>query len=352
MPNNTGNPNVKLFNALGWQGTPTNMMVTNVPERYIQIEYDTYGVESDRYLTIIGTGSYDYACNSEPIMLCKDDCIKLSYDFRAYQNHNYYGNLYSYLFIQQDINTPTFLSLSSNDDGNWVSGLFGISQQLEPNKWTEWKTIEITSKPVPYDCYAFLCFTSLVSNPKEVSYKNIKIEVSKKVVAGSTANSGNVHRTTIPYQIKNIEDESIYLDDSTKWNISGTLFLPQFVGGQIRKKTLGWTLYPYSPIQLNLGETILRQEHIWRHKQRLKLEGRMFPVIHQSTFNDLKVILSPLNKLFFLVFDPQSGIEMIFGKLEINYKENICDFTSYELGFGNIYQEPNDIVYTFKFLQK
>ena len=339
------------YTAEGWQKSLDNLIITNKPDRYIQIEYDQFNIETDRFLIVKDSGGINaWAANSIPIKLCKDDIIKINYDYKTFVNYNYYGFTYSCFLIQQDPDNNTYLSLSYNDSGNWQLTPFnGLKQQMVKDEWDKWQTFTLTSKPVPYDCYGFLCLNNLQNAP--MAYKNITIEIVRTAVSGSNVYKGNIHKTTIQKQIKNNIDEKIYLDDTQKWNMKGTLFLPQYIGGKIRKRTLGWGLYPYT-ITKPLGEIILRQEHIWRKKISLKLEGNLFPIIKNSVLSSNKVILSPLNKLYFLPFDPQSGIEMIFGKLEINYKENKSNFTAYQLyfGIGNVYEEPTDIIYTFKYL--
>ena len=102
---------------------------------------------------------------------------------------------------------------------------------------------------------------------------------------------------------------------------------------------------------------------MWRNKRRLKLEGNIFPVIRNQGTANVK-LLSMLNVCNFLI---QNKTYLIFGKLEIDYKENSSKFTAYEMWRNGeewyhfnsameqipdgVYKDKN-IQYTFKYIYK
>lgn len=357
----------KRYVAKGWTGNLPPTPDRGNPDRFIEVVYDSYDRETDRYLLITnGNLTYDqryvylqnFVSNSIAIPINKGDVIKLSYECKADQN--YAGIISSKVFfgITTDPNDANDFYMLSNAGTWFLSPLVNITLDYNSN-FDQWQTKSIESKPAPIDGVAYLSFTPFGYDINGTLYRNVSFEI--ETIEANRSVIGHEHTTYIPPTIKNIEDEEIFVDDSPRNNISGTLFLGTSIG-VIRNKTTLWRDGILNAGNFRLGEVINRQEHLWRNKRRLKLEGNLFSIVKGNTTPSWH-IMSMLNVLNYLI---NSGTYMIFGKLEIDYKENDADFTAYEMwrtgeewfidnnGFfidKGILRDPN-MVYNFKFLNK
>ncbi len=119
----------------------------------------------------------------------------------------------------------------------------------------------------------------------------------------------------------------MFIDTILKPSISGSLILSvnestgvlEYV--QEFDESVTATIY-------KLGQIIVGQEHNWRDKIRLKLEGNMFPVSEIETYNNT---LRFINPAVILKYDNEPNKSFAFGKIEINYKSNTYNGTIYEM---------------------
>ena len=104
----------------------------------------------------------------------------------------------------------------------------------------------------------------------------------------------------------------------------------------------------------SLGQINTTQQELWRNRQRSKLEGRGLDILRMGY-----MFLNPSIIMKYLI---TPDTYFIFGKLEMNLKENTFNFTLYEMW----QEDENDLIlsvpygiskdkivqYTFKYLTK
>lgn len=363
---------VKEYEAIGWRDQSLPAQAASLPyiPRYIRVVTDSFGRETDRYLVIDKTGVNIVAnvwmletnvCSEVPITLNKGDVITISFEYR-YES-NWSGRQEQEFFLPMLSATPsnpnTYYFLLEN--GLWAPPNSGpFTRIIWDGDYNQWHTLEVTSKSIPIDGLSYICICApTIIDEERVFVKNIKVEY-KPYLGGNDNANGHQHKTFIPSIVKNKEAEDIFIDDTFKNYSKGTLFLPTSTG-VVRDKTLKWKDGRLNQ-EFRLGEIITRQEQLWRNRRRLKLEGNIWPVIKNQN-SPTYHIMSMLNVLNYLL---NNGTYMIYGKLEIDYKENEANFTAYEMwktgeewwvdnGIINIprgvLKDPN-IMYTFKYLYK
>ena len=353
---------IKEYEAIGWRNQWYAAVGWTYQKRYIRVVYDNNGNEEDRYLVLDKSNGYSdesRSISSEyPIQMSKGDKLKISFEWRTASPHN--GNGTSNAAMPGLTTNPgsQYNWYYVNQDGTWQSGVGSLGTYFN-NDWDQWHTVSVETEGIPFDGLAFIMLPNIYNPNEAYTYvKNIEITYTP-FVAGQTTIKGHIHKTTIPSTIKNSEEEEIYVDDTQKNYSKGTLFLST-MNGVIRKRTSQWS-DGIIPAKMVLGELITRQEHLWRNKRRLKLEGNIFPVIRNQGTANVR-LLSMLNVCNFLI---QNGTYLIFGKLEIDYKENSSKFTAYEMWRNGeqwyhldpdpiadgVYKDKN-IQYTFKYIYK
>lgn len=356
----------KRYVAKGWTGNLPPTANRGNPDRFIEVVYDSFMRETDRYLLITnGNLTYDqrwnylqnFVSNTVAIPINKGDVIKLTYECKADQNYS--GIVSSKVWFglttnPNNINTYFML----NNNGTWLQNpLVYITLDFN-NNFGDWQTKSIESKPAPFDGVAYLSFTPFGGGVEGTLYRGISFSIES--IENNRNINGHEHKTSIPQIIKNKEEEQIYIDDSLKNNINGTLFLGSSTG-VLRNKTSQWNDGRVN-LNVSLGEIITRQENLWRNKRRLKLEGNLWPILKGQNTPSFHII-SMLNVLNYLI---ENKTYLVFGKLEIDYKENQSNFTAFEMWrWGEqwwdtknqinvplgIYKDPN-MIYTFKYLYK
>jgi hypothetical protein len=141
----------------------------------------------------------------------------------------------------------------------------------------------------------------------------------------STKIIGQTHQQTQAGVIKNNEDVEIFIDSSPRNSIAGTLFLDEKIG-LLQKRTDKWR-HPYKPTQsVRLGDLITYEQLFWRRVPRTILEGTLYGLI--SAGNSISLLSVFKYSLF-------PDLNFVFGKMEIDYKNNKVDGTLWEIWNDN-----------------
>jgi hypothetical protein len=111
-------------------------------------------------------------------------------------------------------------------------------------------------------------------------WKDIKITLTQ-LINDSSKIIGHVHKQDQDKVIKNNEDLEIYLDDSPRNTISGTLYLAALFGLQWLRTTLWYRLSNPSEL-LRIGEITTLETMLWRKSPRAKLEGTFYGLVPGS----------------------------------------------------------------------
>ena len=322
---------------------------------YIGVKYAEDGTELERYGVqssyqnyipsvggnFIGSGIFDaptYFAICKSIPVSKNDKINISFDFKNTRNCG--GSVRIPILLvnsyQTGINGNIYINYASlRINGSWSSGTFDFNAI-----GNQWNSVNIFSEPIPFDGnlyigiptigdfdrFGFHNYNDDVWADRATLIKDINIEYYPNVIGKINAKA-QIHKTYSGKVIKNTEEKDILVDSTIKGVVSGALF---------RKNNNYFKIFAtqwkdgYIDKAFSLGEVMTRQKMLYLGKSRHKLEGKMFNIIlNNKIIGPTKII----NAAFF------NGLYFVFGKLEIDYKEDIANFTLYE------YWGPDDLPY-------
>jgi len=299
--------------------------------RYIRVVYNQYGNEIERYA--VG-GTPFYFVNKDNVMgpdvqVNKGDRIKITFSFKSttdISGPNSVGIYIEYRNHPSSFGPDAYLQF----DGKWGGTAPNYAIGSGDN-WKDWKDIDIYSDGIPGDGIVriLLPTPSNLDNlaPRVSPYvdrENVYRNINFEYIPYANATQGVIGQSHTSYQggiIKNNSTIEIYLDSASKNFAKGCLFIDG-ITNLIQNKAVLWqdgrTTNDY-----NLGEITTKQEVLWRKNQRIKLEGTLFPIVTESG-----EILT-MNTVILLDIFP--GKFFIFGKLDMDYKENTANFTLYEI---------------------
>jgi len=326
--------------AIGWLGGWT----TNTAERFIRVVTDTLGNELDRYLVVRNTTT-DSARSvlGTPFEVSKGDKVKFSFSVRT--NISQGGSL-TIIFALGLYNGTTVRYVDENPAGNgaWIPNI-GFNYTYPSGDNTDIiHSVEIPSGQIPFDglIYPYLAEVTqgTQNSSKETHYKDIRMEYTP-YINDSTKIIGHIHKDiqTDPAaaDTKNNEDITVFMDDSPRNSIQGTLFLSTFTG-LIQNRTALWHRAGYTEA-LKIGQIMTTETLQWRSIPRTKLEGDFRGLVQSN------IHLSRLTVLKFTYLNP---LRFIFGILEYNYRENKWHCTAWELtGQNDEPAVPNDYTFTY-----
>jgi len=314
---------VKKYEALGWQNNLGSPFYFN--PRDLRIVYDAFGNEVDRYIalninplnTTISPPPYlkHRTVGATTIEVNKGDVIKYSFDWKGF---GFDSSAHTLNFNPLMLNTTT-QEYYVSPSGEWVINNDPFPVYYPPNTdFNEWQTVSVETKPIPFDGLLTVWITYRGFGDDSY-YKNFNFEYIP-YMGGRSDVKKQSHTTTMQGNIKNVVDEEIAIDDTVKNYAKGTLFLPTFTN-LIQDKTANWQDGVISR-QMKLGEIITRQLNLWRYMQRSKIELNMWPL---KKYENMLGMDTAIN------YQIKPGFFYIFGKLEINYKENQASGTIYEI---------------------
>ena len=343
---------VKRYEALGWlQNLPSPFYYN---PRYIDVVYDSNGVEKDRKITVTfnplnGTVPAPPYINhrfagSTAMEVNKGDVIRFSFDWKG-ENPGGSGPWYlDFLPLALSTTTQEY-RIATN--GEWVIANDSFQWKIEAGTdFNEWQTISVETKPLPSDglLTVWLWNRNGYSTNQEF-YKNFNFEYVP-YMGGRSDVKAQAHKAELPNKIKNVIEEEIFVDQVIKNYPKGALFLGTYTNG-IMDLANRWS---HIGIEAPLGQLISKDLNLWRHFQRSKIELRMWPLVKFEDMLSMDCAIKYLHKL---------GHFYIFGKLEIDYKRNDARATIYEI-FNDVDAENNSegtnrdsrLNYEFKYLFK
>ena len=303
-----------------------------IPDRFIRITLDndptsrTYKQELDRTIIIVNaTGSAPQSAKSCDIPLSKGDSIELNFSFRT--NVHQPGNVNTVFAISITDGTLTYFV---QNNGSWDSTL-GYTYNTPAGADTfDWQSVDIISNPAPIDGIVNIYLAEATPNggtpsADETHYKDLTFNVTY-LINDSGKIIGHTHRDSQSTNIKNNISKDIYLDNSPRQSIKGTLFEADYVG-LLRKRTNIWK-YPgivIDPVD-NLGIATTQESLFTRFKARAKYEGNLLYVLQG---NGPYEFINPLS--MFKQYGNEELYRFVPGKMAIDYKNANVDLTLYEL---------------------
>lgn len=309
--------------AVGWLGGWT----TNTAERFIRVVTDALGNELDRYLVVRGpTTDSSRSVLGTPFEVSKGDKVKFSFSVRTNVSR---GGIFTVIFALglYDGTTTRYVNEFPAGDGDWIPGL-GFNYTYPSGDNTDRvHSIEIASSQIPFDGLIYPYLGEITLNPqstaKETHYKDIRMEYIP-YINDSTKIIGHIHEDIqldpAAADTKNNEDITIYMDDSPRNSIQGTLFLSTFTG-LIQNRTVLWHRAGITESK-KLGEIMTEEILQWRSISRTKLEGACRGLQQSS------IPLTPLSIFKYQTLNPA---RFILGQSEFDYKNNRFRGTLWQL---------------------
>ena len=326
----------------------------NASSYFVKVN-DNTGREIERYLACKADTLLETIAFCDKIELSQNDKPKLSFSFKISRGNN--GVLYNYpmVIILSKKQLP-LIPMLHNDDFVYLN-----KTQGEPLRWgtgrgfslldylivgtdfstlpdlTQWTNIDLEMPPLPFDGFLYVFFFQHQMGSGETYFKDINFSVTY-LVSGSSQITGHIHTETQPLNIKNNSEEDLSIDDSPRNSISGTLF-KGVLGNGYGVRSDFWTRdIPGLVESKRLGEIITFEQLFERRIPRLKIDGALQGLISN---NKLLSVISVLNWL------QSPNIWGVFGTLEIDYRNNRCDFTFYEMYQNS--EVDSDLTETYSF---
>lgn len=306
---------------------------------FIRVVTDSVDNEIERSMVVIGNSIHGY-----PIEVNTGDSFKYSFSFKSDP-------------LIAGLATLTFQArLWNGTINNWVNNVFGAEDDYfwgtttgltytiqSGDDTSDWHTVEINAPAAPFDGLLYLYLDEILPTspgPGETIFKDIRFEASF-LTNQSSKIIGHTHQTEQDAVIKQTEDEEIFLDDSPRNSIAGTLFLPSMVG-LLQERTSRWNIDGRT--NLRLGDHTTFETLFWRRVVRSILEGTFQGLISPDTLGDHVSMLSVFNYTFL------PGLNFIAGTMEIDYRHNSFSGTLWEMCTDT--EDNTDLIsnYIFKYL--
>lgn len=314
----------------------------NPTNRFIRVSYDIDNVEQERVIVITEPAAQTYpylALQSNDIFVSAGDKFTFDFDFRTKNAISGFASFMAGITLSDGINNyyldkngiwQTFVAYADLPQYNIGSG----------DNSSEWHTFKIASYTMPIEgklnVYLFTP-TYYAPTYNEIYFKNLQFNIIT-FLAGWGNIIGHTHTDSQSQQIKNNIDKEIYIDQSPRRTISGSLFLDTYTGFLINR-TNGWK-YPSASYQYNtLGQGTTQEALFTTYKMRSKYEGKLLYI------NQEDLMLTPLAVFKDNIFN---GFRFVPGKMTIDYKNAQADLSLVELLDSDDF-EPGGAGITFAF---
>lgn len=235
----------------------------------------------------------------------------------------------------ESVNSPLSINPSSADVTTWQS--FTLSDFIKTNT-TDGQAVP----PIPAAglLRMFIVGWNEQGNQAKTGYiKDIRFSLIFGI-NNSTSVIGHTHTQTQNLLIKDNTTEDIFVDDSPRNSVAGTLYLTGNTG-LLRTRTSLWKRDTKAETR-PLGEITTLEALYWRRKPRTIVEGNTFGLVqtgHLSLLSTVRLSMLP-------------GLRFIFGMCEIDYRNDSVRGTLWEIAEDT--EVDADLVssYEFKYLYK
>lgn len=301
----------------------------NGPATYfIRVIVDNVGNELSRVLVVKNNDIHSYQIEAQ-----KGDIIRFS--FSVYQSSSFSS---IGLIMKLTDGTSTVYAHQKPASPGWDTTT-GSANPVAITPY-EWSSVDFETGPVPFDGLLTIYIRTL-STPasNENLYRDIRIEYIPMVNESSKV-IGHTHTSDQNTNTKNTEEHEIYLDSSPRNSIAGALFLNSLTG--LLQTRAGQWKRAYLAGDKNLGEITTRENLFLRRTPRTLLEGTFYGLTTSANYH-----LNLLNVLRYTFFTDRT---FIFGRLEIDYRNNHASGTLYELYRDGEVDADLASSYLFKYL--
>lgn len=294
---------------------------------YIRTVTNSGNEETERTIIVDNTGF----AQSENIILEEGDIFEFSFNIRTDFST---GSGFNYYFIIPITDGTTTLYLDNN--GNWSSTLSPFTLTYStPGNAQDWNLVTKKGK-VPFDCVLNIVLNGTVG----INYwKDLRFTLTWQV-AGQGQIKGHSHTASQSRTLNNNNDVEIFIDNSERSSISGTLFLTTQTG-ILQDKCTTWKFgYGYntgvpSNVYQNLGQVITSTYMFQRYIPRTKFNGNLLNIRNANG------VLSNLAIFSNEFTGPSLHNKMLLGSIAIDYKNDTAEFTMWEV-FNRTISTPAD----------
>lgn len=295
---------------------------------FIRVIVDNVGNELSRVLVVKNNDIHSY-----PIEAQTGDIIRFS--FSVYQSSAFTS---VGLIMKLTNGTTTVYAQQKPASPGWdtTTGSANLVA-ITPN---EWSSVDFETGPVPFDGLLTI-YVRTLSTPasNENLYRDIRVEYIPMINESSKV-IGHTHTSDQNTNTKNTEEHEIYLDSSPRNSIAGALFLNSLTG-LLQTRTGQWKR-SYLAGAKNLGEITTHENLFLRRTPRTLLEGTFYGLTTPADYH-----INLLNVLRYTFFSDKT---FIFGRLEIDYRNNHASGTLYELYRDSEVDADLASAYVFKYI--
>lgn len=304
---------------------------------FIRVVSDYLDNEISRLL-VLTQDVYSYKIEAN-----KNDAFIFSFTFKTEDSQAGPVTVQAFVEITDGITTNYYHNPASATTG-WQVGTGFAYTIFTGDNTNEWHTVEINSTqfPVPFDGILtfYLRVADLSGTINETYYRDIRLEYFF-YINESTKIIGHTHTTEqLTTSIKQNEEDEIFMDDSPRNSIAGTLYLDTFVG-IIQERTSRWFLANSGDTR-RLGDLTTFEMEFWRRIVRSILEGTFYGLV--SSDSDHASLLTVFNYTFF------PGLNFVGGTMEIDYRNNRFSGTLWEIVEDSEVDADLTSNYEFKYL--
>lgn len=307
-----------------WFDSPLSGLVADY---FIRVIYDSANNEIDRYVVASNDGIVGTAIPAHA-----NDKFKYSFQFRT--NQNFPGPVVIQFQMRLFDGVDTYFAKS---DGTWsnISGFaYSYPDDIDGNQF-----YSATLEPgkIPVDGLLYLHLPLIAANPTPVNYKDVRLEYSA-YVNDSSKIIGHIHQTSQDYNIKKVSDRKIFLDDAPRKYMKGALFLNINEANGL-KLTSQWRNKSNAYLANEKVGAIITYEQLFQNnKPRTILEG---------TFRGLVQDTKHISPLSIILYAQKSGLNFIYGRMDIDYRNDSVTGTLYELWEGFSPFIPNNYEFNY-----
>jgi hypothetical protein len=290
-------------------------------QRYIQVDGD-----------LTPTDLTENAIKSSDISLNEGDTFEFSFSVRTLFPWPV-GRTYWFGLSITDGTTTLWL----NNNGDWVSSWTTTTLTYNATVVSDiWSEIKWTAKPIPFNCIMNII---LNDSGGTFEYKNLLLNVPF-IIAGQGQINGHTHTATQSKELNNKENYEIFIDNTERSSISGTLFLTTQTG-ILQDRCTTWKFgYGYNTgipdaTYQNLGQLVTETYMFQRYIPRTKFNGNLLSIRNDNG------ILSNLAIFSNEFTGPSLHNKMLLGSVAIDYKNDSAEFTMWEV-FNKTEADPAD----------
>ncbi len=313
--------------------TPTGSGVNGAAVFFIRVILDSLGNEVERYMVVKNNDIHSYRIEAN-----KGDKVKFSFSFKTPD-----GFTTIIVYIKLTDGTNTVFANEPGSTPTWATTVgYNATVTAVANEWT---SVETETASIPFDGILTVYLRAYsTSGNGENQYKDVRLEYIP-TINQSTKIIGHTHTSEHPITIKNNDEKEIFVDNTSRNSLAGTLFLNE-LDGILQKRCNQWKMF--SGAAMNLGELTTRENLFLRRTPRMILEGTFYNLI--SEIVDTPTIHDHVSLLTVVKHNYVPYINFCFGRLEIDYRNNKCSGTLFEMYKDNEQDSELTNLYTFDFI--